>query len=195
MPTYDRYAPNDSPFGDALAAWASDNSALMAEDSSALDEFASCADSLLAMPHYENDAALTAFARDCRAVANWQRAERNDRERAERNDIHASIIHASRAYGNALSDHDRGHPAIEEAYGAYRQAQRVASADPTVRAIQAWAKENYYNGADVIVEAFEADEIVEAFVAGNSHAEALAAAAEYCDIREEARAACVAEGF
>lgn len=58
-----RYMPNDSPFGDAYAAWLRDDhdTALYAVETPSLDEFASCARMYLGMPHYADDRYLARY--------------------------------------------------------------------------------------------------------------------------------------
>lgn len=58
-----------------------------------------------------------------------------------------------------------------------------AQRDSRVQAVQAWAVENYDNGADTIVEAFEPDEILELIQEADTPEAAIRVAHDYCGLR------------
>ena len=66
-----------------------------------------------------------------------------------------------------------------------KENRAEAQQDARVQAVQAWANENYEKGADVIVEAFEPDEILELVGDAQTPDAAIVHAAEYCGLRRE----------
>jgi hypothetical protein len=67
-------------------------------------------------------------------------------------------------------------------YAKLKENRAEAQLDERVQAVQAWARENYENGADVIVEAFEPDEILDLIADDPTPAAAIKRAAEFCAI-------------
>jgi hypothetical protein len=73
-----------------------------------------------------------------------------------------------------------------EWYAKLKANRALAQKDERVLAVQEWAKLNYEQGADVIVEAFEPDEILKEIVEDATTVEmAVANARDYCGLRRE----------
>lgn len=71
-------------------------------------------------------------------------------------------------------------------YAKLKENRAEAQADLRVQAVQAWAREHYSQGADVIVECFEPDEILADLVEDAATPEAaIKRARAYCGLRRE----------
>jgi hypothetical protein len=70
-------------------------------------------------------------------------------------------------------------------YEKLKENRAEAQQDPRVPAVQKWAEENYERGADVIVEAFEPDEILELVKDAATPDAAIEVAAKFCGLYRE----------